>query len=334
MLPSTRTVPSQLRLSDSAFPSRDRSGPVLGISCRIYAVAYLVLAMAVCGADRYQASEPHMGTLVTITLYADSDDQAQRGFTAAFDRIAKLDAILSDYRPESELSRVCDSAAALSPDLRAVLLHAQRLAERTDGAFDITAGPLTRLWRQARAAKRVVSQEEIQQALGRSGHRKLAMTPNGSHARCLTKGMQLDAGGIAKGYAADEALALLTRLGIRSALVAVSGDIAMSAPPPGHAGWRIQVQNSVLSLANAAVSTSGDEFQFTEIDGVRYSHILDPRSGMPLRDARTISVIASSGMEADGLATALSVLGPAGGKRLAGRVRRLTLTVGHIFDVR
>lgn len=240
-----------------------------------------------------------MGTLVTITLYANSPDQAQRGFVSAFARIAKLNFILSDYDPASELSRYCELASP-SPELRIVVEHAQRLAVQTEGAFDITAGSLSRLWREARKHKRLPSDEAIRSALASSGHQKL----------CKVPGMRLDAGGIAKGYAADEALAALRKLGIQSALVAVSGDIAAGAAPPGQRGWRVQVQNEPIFLADAAVSTSGDEFQFIEIDGVRYSHIYDPRTGMAVRDLRAVSVVAPTGIEADSLATAIAVLGP------------------------
>lgn len=271
-----------------------------------------------------------MGTLVTITLYAESPEQAQQGFVAAFGRIKALDSILSDYKPDSELSRVCDSGAALSPELSTVLGHAQGLAQQTGGAFDITSGPLTRLWRDARSQRRLPPPERIQEALRSTGYRKLEVSGDGRHARCLAAGMRLDAGGIAKGYAADEALASLARIGIGSALVAVSGDVATSGPPPGRTGWRVRVQNETLSLANAAVSTSGDEFQFIEIDGVRYSHILDPRTGMPVRNGATVSVIATRGIEADGLATALSVTGLE--TRPAHTVRKLA--GGFIVDVR
>lgn len=270
----------------------------------------LLLALSVSAAERYQASEPHMGTLVTITLYADSEAQAQKGFSAAFDRIAELDAILSDYKPESELSRVCQLEQPLSPDLRAVLVHAQNVAKQTDGAFDITAGPLIRLWRKARAEKRLPANRETEAALARTGYRKLELSDRGI-ASCRTPGMQLDAGGIAKGYAADEALVTLSRAGITRALVAVSGDLSMSGPPPDKAGWSVQVQDRVFTLTQAAVSTSGDEFQFVQIGGHRYSHIVDPRTGLPLLDAKTVSVIADSGIEADALATALSVSGSA-----------------------
>jgi FAD:protein FMN transferase len=267
----------------------------------------LIFAVTLCGAERYQASEPHMGTLVSITLYADSPEQAQRGFVAAFARIGKLNAILSDYDRNSELSQYCGIRP--SPELSTVVEQAQKLAAQTEGAFDITAGAVSRLWREARKQKREPSPKEVQQALSASGYRRL----------CKVPGMKLDAGGIAKGYAADEALAALRSAGIGSALVAVSGDVTASGAPPGQPGWRVQVQNEIILLVNAAVSTSGDEFQFLEVNGVRYSHIFDPRTGMALRDSRTVSVIAPTGIEADSLATAIAVLGRGWSKWIAPR---------------
>jgi thiamine biosynthesis lipoprotein len=122
--------------------------------------------------------------------------------------------------------------------------------------------------------------------------------------------MLLDLGGIAKGYAADEALAVITGLGIRSALVAMSGDLAFSDPPPGRRAWRIEAGGQLLELANAAVSTSGDDEQHLDLDGRRYSHIVDPATGEPLADSVPVTVIARRGIDADALATALSVMGP------------------------
>jgi thiamine biosynthesis lipoprotein len=272
-------------------------------------LSLLLTTAALYAADRYHATEPHMGTVVAITLYAESPEHAQRGFVAAFARIAHLDALLSDYNPASELSRFCSIMP--SPDLRVVVEHAQRLARQTGGAFDITAGPLSQLWRTVRKEKRLPSIEAIEEARARSGYQKL------QGMRCTVPGMKLDAGGIAKGYAADEALAVLRRLHIGSALVAVSGDIAAGNPPPGKSAWRVRVQNEIIPLANLAVSTSGDEFQYLEIDGIRYSHIFDPRTGMALSDARPVSVIAPTGIEADSLATAISVLGPGWEKSIA-----------------
>lgn len=250
-----------------------------------------------------------MGTLVSITLYADSPDQAQQAFTAGFARIAQLNRILSDYDPQSELSRACEPDTRFSPDLLRVLNYAQQLSIDTNGAFDITVGPISRLWRKARREKELPSRAQISEAVERSGFRKLKVRE--WRVTCTVPGMQLDAGGIAKGYAGDEALAAIQRTGVRSALIAISGDIVIGDPPPGKAGWAVKVLGQVKTLANAGVSTSGDEFQFIELGGIRYSHIVDPRTGMALRNSHTVAVIAKTGIDSDSIATAMCVAGPA-----------------------
>jgi len=276
-------------------------------------------------ADRhlFEAVEPHMGTLVRIKLYADGALQAKGAFRAAFDRIAQLDDALSDYKPESELNRICRTAVArpveAGAELFRVLEASQKLAAETDGAFDVTLGPVIRLWRQARITNRLPDSALLREAAGRCGYRKLHLDPAKRTVMLDQAGMQLDAGGIAKGYAADAALSILEQLGIRSALVAASGDLAFGDPPPGQRGWRIGVDSidrpeaaftRVLELSNAAVSTSGDREQHLDIDGARYSHIIDPITAMGLSSPITVTVIARHGIDADGFATAVSVLGP------------------------
>ena len=177
------------------------------------------------------------------------------------------------------------------------------------GAFDVTLGAVTRLWREARREHRLPDAAALRDALRHCGFRKLHLD---TATRTLTvddPALRLDVGGIAKGYAADEALSALTRSGIRSALVAVSGDLAFSDPPPGLRGWKIDAGGSVRELSNAAVSTSGDAEQHVDVDGRRYSHIIDPATGMGLTHSITATVIAPHGIDADGLATAVSILG-------------------------
>ncbi len=271
---------------------------------------------------RFEAVEPHMGTLVRITVYTPDEQTARDAFRAAFDRIRDLDGILSDYRPASELNRVTRAAVGravpVSEDLFAVLHASQDLAEATGGAFDITQGPIVRLWRDARKAARVPPPAALREAASRSGFRKLHLDVERRTVMVDSAGMALDVGAIGKGYAASEALEVLRGLGVRSALVAVSGDLAFSEAPPGQRGWRIDVHSGdlsvvklpgVLELTNAAVSTSGSSEQHVDIDGRRYSHIIDPRSGMGLVDDITVTVIARHGLHADGLDTAVSVLG-------------------------
>jgi thiamine biosynthesis lipoprotein len=241
---------------------------------------------------------------------------------------------MSDYRQTSELNAVCRRAGGgpvrVSEDLFRVLARAQHLAERTGGAFDVTCGPAVRLWRRARRTGEMPEPGRIAEALELVGHTKLRLDPATRSVALDRPGMQLDLGGIAKGYAADEALAVLRGRGVRRALVAASGDIAVGDPPPGERGWRISIEPfgaasgraagaapPQLLLSNAAVSTSGDAEQFVEIGGIRYSHVVDPRTGVGVTGHGAATVVAADATTSDSLATAASVLGPAEGVRLA-----------------
>jgi thiamine biosynthesis lipoprotein len=290
---------------------------LLGLSLSVVAPAGLARSEP----HRYEAVEPHMGTLVRITLYAPGEQAARDAFRAAFDRIRDLDRILSDYRPDSELNQITTATAGravrVSEDLFAVLSASQELAEATGGAFDITQGPVIRLWREARATARLPDSAALQDAARRSGFRKLHLDAGQRTVMFDMTGMALDVGANGKGYAASEAIKVLGGLGVRSALVSVSGDLAFSEAPPGQRGWRIGVYSgdllpgvpAVLELTNAAVSTSGNSEQHMDIDGRRYSHIIDPASRMGLVDDITVTVVARHGLDADGLDTAVSVLG-------------------------
>ena len=273
--------------------------------------------------NRYESVEPYMGTLVKITVYTSSEDDARRAFRAGFDRIGQLDAILSDYKPDSELNRIVTTAVGkavpVSRDLCTVLAASQALAAATGGAFDVTQGPVIRVWREARRTKQLPDPAALQAAAERAGFRKLHVDSERCTAAVDVESMALDVGGIAKGYAASEALAAIGRAGVRSAMVAVSGDLAFGDAPPGTRGWRVALRDvpgededvpSMLELSNAAVSTAGAAEQHLDAGGHRYSHILDPRSRMGLTDDLTVTVIARTGLVADGLDTAISVLGP------------------------
>jgi thiamine biosynthesis lipoprotein len=197
-----------------------------------------------------------------------------------------------------------------------VLSRGQWLAEQTDGAFDVTLGSLTHLWRENRRARQLPSSERLADALSRSGFRKMHLDSSTHTVRFDVPGMQLDVGANAKGYAADEALAVLVKQGITSALVAASGDLAFSDAPPNEEGWTIAIDalRRPMLLENAAVSTSGSTEQYFVANGVRYSHILDPKTGLGLTTDLTTTVIARRGIDADGMATAINVLGPERGR--------------------
>ena len=276
---------------------------------------------AVSGLERFEFAEPQMGTLFRVVLFADNPAAARAAPDAAFDRVEALNAILSDYDRQSELMRLCrepvGTAVRVSPPLWTVLSQGQKLAEATGGAFDVTAGPLVRLWRETRRSGRLPPSEPWEAGRAATGHAGLRLDGADRTAVLARPGMQLDLGGIAKGYAADEALSVLASHGFTRAMVAASGDIALGDPPPGESGWTVELvpfgresgTGRTLRAANVGVSTSGDAEQYVEIGGVRYSHILDPRTGLGLTTPLAVTVVARRAMLSDGWATACSVLG-------------------------
>lgn len=253
-----------------------------------------------------------MGTLFTLTALANQDPA--RAFQAAFLRIGELDQKLSDYKDDSELNRVCRAGGGeVSEDLATVIDAAQRLAADSDGAFDITLGPVIRLWRAARRAGKLPAPADLNAAADRTGYTHLSI--RGREVRLELPQMQLDVGAIGKGFAAREALKVLASNGVTHALVAASGDLAV-----GGGDWRVGLCcGRVFTLSHCGVSTSGDSEQFAVIDGVRYSHIIDPHTHRPLTTPHTVSVVAPDPMTADGLATALYVLGPGRSRALLAR---------------
>jgi thiamine biosynthesis lipoprotein len=265
-----------------------------------------------------------MGVPFRIVLYAADEAQANRAAQAAFDRVKRLNSILSDYEPDSELSQLSRTAGTgkavkVSDELWPLLDYSQKLARESEGAFDITVGPVVNLWRKARRAKQLPPPEVIADFLKPVGYEKLGLNKRDRTATLTVSGMKLDLGAIAKGYAADEAIKALQALGIRSALVAASGDITVSEPPPGKKGWRIEITPldtpdappaKFVLLARQALATSGDLFQHVEIEGKRYSHIVNPKTGVGLADHSLVTVLARDGKTADALATTISVLGP------------------------
>jgi thiamine biosynthesis lipoprotein len=299
----------------------------------------LLLAWAASGGaadpvlSRFSYTEPHMGTRFKIVLYAPEERTANAAAKAAFARIAELDGIMSDYRPTSELMRLCQKFATstesapvpVSSDLFFILARAREVSQHSEGTFDVTVGPLVRLWRRARRTQQLPDPVELERARQLVGYQNVLLDEKTRTVRLLKAGMQLDLGGIAKGYAADAALAVLKRHGIDRALVAAGGDIAVSGPPPDAAGWTVGIApledpdrppSRYLLLRDAAVSTSGDAEQYVEIGGKRYSHLIDPRTGLGLVGRQSVTVIARHGVTADPLTKAVSILGPERGLAL------------------
>ena len=278
---------------------------------------------------RFESTQAQMGVPFKIILYAADEATANRAFQAAFSRIYQLNRILSDYDPESELSRLSHTGHAakgvvVSDPLWTVLLRSQQLAVQSGGAFDVTLGPYVRLWRRARRAKEMPSPERLAEAREAVGFQHLKLDEKHHAVQLLKPNMRLDLGGIAMGYAVDEALKVLRQQSITRALIDASGDIGVGDPPPGKRGWTIRVvplsatgtPSKQIVLANAAVSTAGDALQHVDLGGKRYSHIVDPHTGLGLTDRTGVTVIAGDCITADSLDTAINVMGPKAGLKL------------------
>ncbi len=286
--------------------------------------------------SRFEFKQPHMGTLFRIVLYAESRTAAETAAQAAFSRIAELDRTLSDYRDDSELSRVLRAPTHLpvevSADLASAISASLRMHELSGGAFDITLGPLGRLWREARKQGLLPSRDSIEAARSRSGIGNLSLA--GRKLTLRRPGLGLDFGGIGKGLAVEEAYRKLRSLGFERCMVQGSGDIRVGRAPPGARGWKIGVSEPETAagvarrfvlLENRAISTSGDGVQFVEIGGKRYSHVLDPRTGYGLTHGRWVTVVAEDGATADAVATAASIVPEAGIGKLQARFRQVAI---------
>lgn len=265
-----------------------------------------------------------MGVQVRLVVYAKDETTARDACKAAFERVADLEDVMSDYRPDSELMRLCtksgQGAVKVSDDLFRVLAYAQEVSEKSNGAFDVTVGPVVALWRTARKTKALPSDAELKAALAKVGWRNVRLDPKAQTVELLKPGMKLDLGGIAKGYAGDEAIKVLRDKGIKSALFEAGGDIVASDAPPRTQGWQIELPEGesdapkTLTIKNQAVSTSGDTVQYVEINGRRYSHVVDPHTGLGLSEHFISTVIADRGLTSDPLSKVGTILGLEQGK--------------------
>jgi FAD:protein FMN transferase len=273
---------------------------------------------------RQDYAEVHMGVRTTFSFYSPSSDLGEKAARAAYDRIAELENVASDYRPASEVRRLAArlhiGRTKVSPDLWRLLLRSQEAAEASGGAFDITAGPFISLWREARRTGRLPAWKRFREAKALVGWQSLRLDPQGREVWADKEGLQLDLGGIAKGDAIDQALTVFRRFGISRVLIQMGGDMGALDAPPGQRGWRIEAEaapSGEIWLRNSCLSTSGDAEQFVDVGGKRYSHIVDPRTGFGVTTRIQATVLAKKGLTTDPLSTALCVLGAERGRALA-----------------
>jgi thiamine biosynthesis lipoprotein len=271
--------------------------------------------------ERFVYRQGHMGMEVRLVLYAPDRVMSEQAARAAFDQVEHLDSLLSSYRSDSELMRVNRQAGqgpvSVGYHLFSVLKRGQALARQSEGAMDVTAGALIQLWREARRTGQLPDSTVLQAARRRVGWQHLSLNANDQTVAFGREGMELVLGGLAKGYILEETLEVLVEHGVSHALVEAGGDLVTGAPPPGKEGWAVDVphslsgdSSSVITVAHSAVATSGDGVQYVEIGGTRYSHVINPRTGLGLTNQPTTTVVAPDGLVADAVATTVGVVGP------------------------
>lgn len=289
----------------------------------LFSLAGLTLA---CGSARFDATREIMGTYLKVTVMGARGSPAQGAADAAIAAVAHLDSVLSIYKPGSDFSRLNRAAGAetvtVSTEAMEVLEASRRFWAVTVGAFDPSVGPLMRLWK-LQGEGNVPRAEEIDSTLAFVGFDKVYLDPP-TRRVFLPAGMRLDPGGIGKGYAADVARAELARRGIRRSMVDLGGNVAVMGAGPTRGHWAIGIRNPLerdqiigsIDVTDAAVATSGQYEQYFVRDGIRYGHILDPRTGRPASGMLSATIIAPDATTTDGLSTGVFVLGPERGMAL------------------
>ena len=280
----------------------------------------------------FQFTRPEMGTVFSVTIYGESETAVKPAAEAAFARAEQLNSILSDYDPNSEISKLSrmtdagpmNSAVHVSDDLWNMLWSAVEASRKSDGAFDITIGPCVKLWRRSASMGRLPSDELLAKARGSVGWQAIELNPEKHEVKLNKSNTRLDVGGIAKGYAAAEMLKIIARKGYTIASCGAAGDLAVGDAPPGKQHWRVAIASlqhpdqtdGYVKIVNASISTSGDTQRYIIIDGVRYSHIIDPRTGLGLTRRTGATVICKAGTNADWLCKPLCILGAEKGMKI------------------
>ena len=294
-------------------------------------IPFLVLLLLFSGCTRQksvQKTETIMGTEVSITVVAKTAEEGAAAIDAAMNEVRRLDAMMSLYKDDSELTRVNLAAGKahvkVSPEVIEVAERAEEISTLTGGAFDVTIGPLVVLWQMKLKEGKVPTDDEITRIRGRMGHWNIVIDKKASTVFLKIPNMIMDLGGCAKGYAADKAAEVLKKRGIDNGIVAIAGDIRAMGRREDGKPWRIGIQHprepdktlTVLELADKSISTSGDYERFQVVNKKRFHHIFDPRTGRPSEGVESVTVIGDQGALIDPLTTALFILGPEKGLKI------------------
>ena len=318
-----------------SFMNRKIGRTVVIVFCLSLAI---VSYLCVTGKKRVKADSGYqlvMGTFARVVAVAKDASTGDKCVEAALAEIRKVDDLMSDYQEDSEISRINKEAAQkavpVSESTFEILQKSVAFSQLTDGAFDITVGPLVDVFHKTQEERVAPTQEQIEQARAKVGFEKLILDRENRTVRFEVDGMRLDLGAIAKGYGVDKAVEAARRCGAIGVMVDIGGDVrCFGEPPEGRDVWRIGLQDPnsavegmsggglvlTLNVTNAAVATSGDYQQFVLIEGKRYSHIMNRKTGMSVEGLSSVTIIADNATDADALATSVSVMGPEKGLAL------------------
>jgi thiamine biosynthesis lipoprotein len=281
----------------------------------------------------FAQSHNAMGTVFSIYLYAEDEAEAAMSFQAAFEEIERLDETLSNYRCSSEIARINRlaprGAVTTDPEVFALLQKSLEFSRRSDGAFDVTVGPLMRTWGFFRGQGRYPTDEELCLSRKNVGWEKIHLDRATRTIHFAAPELEVDLGAIGKGYAVDRIVKVLLETGVDTALVdAGSSTLHALNAPPGKSGWTVRVPKpgdrsetiSTVTLRNESLSTSGSYEKFFELGGNKYCHVMDPRSGRPVPGVLQTCLIAADSTTTDALSNAMFVLGPVAGQQLLGTI--------------
>jgi len=313
--------------------SRFRQGAGVWLLC----LAILPFSLGYSQESKVERARPMMGTMVEITVFRDTSspkeikagrEPEEEAIELAFQAISRVDGLMSNYKADSQLSLINQQAGRdyvrVAPEVLKVINMAIGIAELSGGAFDITVAPLVQLWGFHKKSGHMPPEEEIHKFLPLVNYKNILIDQEKNRVKLKLPGMAIDLGGIAKGYAVDRAIEVLKNNGIQRALVNAGGDLFALGHPPTRKFWHLGIRHpfvpdrvvSTLQVRDQAVATSGNYENFFVLNGKRYSHILDPKTGQPIQGIASVTVLAKTALEADALATTVAVLGPQKGMDL------------------
>lgn len=299
---------------------RTIQGKVVVVICVVIAVLLSVVIVQKYRLKPLKQTEMIMGTLVEITVIPGNE----KAIREAFEALKKVDALMSTYKEDSEISILNrEGKAQVSEETLEVIEDAIKFSNLTDGAFDITCRPLINLWKKAKKEEKAPTEEEIEEAISLVGYQRIIL--EGNQIRLEKKGMQIDLGGIAKGYAVDKAIEALKKNNIKRALVNAGGDLYALGTDRQGEKWQIGVQDpreedkiiDIIKVKDRAVATSGDYRRYFTLEGKRFSHIVNPKTGLTVQDVpMSVTIIGPDATTTDALSTGVFVLGPEEGMKL------------------